>query len=133
MDAPNWWDDTKTPTRLGEETTTVWLACWEHGELRPFHDLPIFAWQQSSVAMRTALITEAAPYNEIPNEVIEACKEQLPAKGKWGVLLPLVRHPSGVWQGNTKDKNGNPDTFYYDSGQGLMSSKEYNLQEGQNQ
>ncbi len=133
LDAPNWWDDTKTPTRLGEETTTVWLACWEHGELRPFHDLSHFAWQQSSVAMRSALISEAAPDNEISNEVIEACKEQLPAKGKWGVLLPLVRHPSGIWQGRIKDQNGNPDTFYYHSEQGLMSSKEYNPQEGQHQ
>ncbi len=60
-------------------------------------------------------------------------QEQLPAKGKWGVLLPLLKDQSGIWQGNAKDKNGNPDTFYYHSEQGLMSSKEYNLQEGQDQ
>ncbi|MEN8168406.1 MAG: CRISPR-associated helicase Cas3', partial [Pseudomonadota bacterium] len=133
LDAANWWDEAKTPTRLGEESTTVWLARWVNGELKPFHDLPPFAWQQSSVAMRTALIAETGPNSEIPEEIINTCREQLPAKGKWGVFLPLLKSQSSVWQGNAKDKNGNPDTLYYDAEQGLMTSKEYNLQEGQNQ
>jgi CRISPR-associated endonuclease/helicase Cas3 len=127
---PNWWDDTKTPTRLGEETTTVWLARWEDGELRPLHDLPSFAWQQSSVAIRSALITETLPDDEISEEIIQACTEQLPAKGKWGILLPLARNPSGVYQAEVKDQNGIPAKFHYHHALGLMTAKEYNQLEG---
>jgi CRISPR-associated endonuclease/helicase Cas3 len=130
LDAANWWDEAKTPTRLGEETTTVWLAQWEEGDLRPLHDLPPFAWQQSSVAVRTALITEALPNEEIPDEIIQACREQLPAKGKWGVLLPLFESVSGSLQGRAKDQNGIPDIIHYHPELGLMTSKEFNQLEG---
>jgi CRISPR-associated endonuclease/helicase Cas3 len=130
LDASNWWDEAKTPTRLGEETTTVWLARWEDGELRPLHDLPPFAWQQSSVAIRSVLISEAAPTDEIPEMIIETCKDQLPAKGKWGVLLPLTGVPSGIYKAGVKDQNGIPDTFHYHPDLGLMTLKEYNQLEG---
>ncbi len=133
LDANNWWDEAKTPTRLGEETTTVWLARWEDGKLTPFHDEPPFAWQQSSVSMRTALINETAPNEEIPKETIESCLEQLPAKGKWGVLLPLARETSRFWNGYSKDINGNIVSFYYACREGLMTAKEYNHLEGHNQ
>ncbi|MCP5410524.1 MAG: hypothetical protein H6963_14700 [Chromatiaceae bacterium] len=125
LDAANWWDEAKTPTRLGEETTIVWLARWDSGELKPFHDQAPFAWQQSSVAMRTALIAEAVALPEIPTRIIESCREQLPAKGKWGVLLPLVREISAVWRGIAKDLKGDQITFFYDTTQGLMTAKEY--------
>lgn len=129
LDATNWWDEAKTPTRLGEETTTVWLARWEKGELKPLHDQPPFAWQQSSVAMRTALIAETASRPEIPDAVVEACHEQLPAKGKWGVLLPLIEDTPALWKGNAKDLNSNPAPFYYDSTLGLINEKEYKRME----
>ncbi|HXK56486.1 MAG TPA: CRISPR-associated helicase Cas3', partial [Gammaproteobacteria bacterium] len=75
IDTANWWDEAITPTRLGEETTTVWLARWEIGKLKPFHEQAPFAWQQSSVAMRTALLAETAPLPEIPSGVIDSCRE----------------------------------------------------------
>jgi CRISPR-associated endonuclease/helicase Cas3 len=130
LDAANWWDEAKTPTRLGEETTILWLAWWVDGELRPLHDLQHFAWQQSSVAIRSALIAEAVPNEVIPDAIIQTCTEQLPAKGKWGVLLPLHRHDSGILQGRIKDQNGIPDTLHYHPELGLMTSKEYNQLEG---
>ncbi len=133
LDASNWWDEAKTPTRLGEETTTVWLARWENGELKPFHDQQPFAWQQSSVAMRTALIDETSPNPEISEDIIQSCHEQLPANGKWGVLLPLVRETSRFWKGIAKDLNGNKATFYYACREGLMTAKEYNKMEEHNQ
>ncbi|MES9905177.1 MAG: CRISPR-associated helicase Cas3' [Sedimenticola sp.] len=125
-DTFTWWDEAITPTRLGEETTTVWLARWENGELKPFHNQPPFAWQQSSVSMRTALIAETAPNPAIPEEIVDACREQLPAQGKWGVLLPLVKEKPGIWSGVVKDLDDNKTTFYYDFRQGLMTTKEYN-------
>lgn len=130
VDAANWWDEAKTPTRLGEETTTVWLARWENDELKPFHDHPPFAWQQSSVAMRTALIAEAVLDLEIPEGIIASCREQLPAKGKWGVLLPMIEGRAGVWQGSVKERKGNQSMVYYHADQGLMTAKEYNPTDG---
>ena len=118
-DAVNWWDDTKTPTRLGEETTTIWLTRWENGELKPFHNSPPFAWQQSSLSIRTALIAEAAPDASIPEEAIALCRETLPAKGKWGVLLPLVFSDDGEWQGGVKDGRGKLEVYRYQIDIGL--------------
>ncbi len=124
LDANNWWDEAKTPTRLGEETTTIWLARWENGELKPFHDQQPFSWQQSSVSMRTALINETAPNPEIPEEIIKACFEQLPANGKWGVLLPLVRELNGYWHGIALDKHNKKQSFFYCRNNGFITEKE---------
>ena len=124
VDAANWWDETRTPTRLGEETTTVWLARWENGELKPFHDQPPFAWQQSSVSMRTALITEAASIFEIPEKVTQSCLKQLPAKGKWGVLLPMKRNSKGYWQGIALGKDKKSITIFYSRNDGVTLGKE---------
>ncbi|MBA1333475.1 hypothetical protein QQ73_21350, partial [Candidatus Endoriftia persephone str. Guaymas] len=88
-DAWNWIDDAKTPTRLGEESTTVWLARWRERRLEPWCDEGDFRWQRSSLSLRSALISESIPNDEITQSAIDACLESLPAKGKWGVLLPL--------------------------------------------
>ena len=130
LDAANWWDEALTPTRLGEETTTVWLARWENGKIIPFHEQAPFAWQQSSVTMRTALIAEAAPQPGIPVDVIESCQEQLPGKGKWGVLLPLVSKKTGLWKGVAQDLKGNQMAFFYDQKLGLMTAREHKRMDG---
>ncbi len=49
------WEDTVTPTRLGEPSTTVRLARWEGQRLRPWADGQ-FAWQLSQVQVRQAFI-----------------------------------------------------------------------------
>ena len=95
-----WWDEAKTPTRLGEETTMVYLAKWQDGVLLPWSDSKDHVWQLSAVSMRTYWIAAETTSAEVTQSDIDACKANLPAKGKWGVLLPLVQVSGGEWRGH---------------------------------
>ena len=48
-----WFDESKTPTRLGEDTKLVYLAKWENDLLAPWSDDEHHVWQNSAVSMRT--------------------------------------------------------------------------------
>lgn len=119
-----WWDDTVTPTRLGDPTTTVWMARWEDGQLKPWHNEGRFPWQQSSLSIRSELIEAPAATETIPQSAIDACQEKLPAGGRWGVLLPLVEQSDGAWVGQAVDGNGGQTIFRYSRNQGLITQKE---------
>ncbi len=123
-DAHNWGDDSKTPTRLGEETTTVWLARWDNRQLLPWSKEKEFAWQKSSLSIRSALISQALPADSVSQSEIEACTEGLPGKGKWGLLLPMSQQ-SGAWSGAALDQRSSKTTFYYKPEHGLITEKEW--------
>ncbi|USF87089.1 CRISPR-associated helicase Cas3' [Candidatus Endoriftia persephone] len=128
-DAWNWIDDAKTPTRLGEESTTVWLARWRERRLEPWCDEGDFRWQRSSLSLRSALISESIPNDEITQSAIDACLESLPAKGKWGVLLPLIEQSLGQWQGIVQDAKGDTSALYYNPETGLTTAREQQAME----
>ena len=115
-----WWDEAKTPTRLGEETTTVYLAKWEDGMLKPWRNDTNHAWQLSAVSIRTYWIDTEALNEEITQEHIEQCKAYLPVKGKWGVLLPLIKGLNGDWRGQALNKEKEVVHFIYDKEFGLV-------------
>ena len=93
-----WWDEAKTPTRLGDPTTTVWLARWRNNRLTPWIESGEFSWQQSSLSLRAAYVTEVHCPEVIPSAIYEACKATLPSNGQWGVLMPLIEVESGFWE-----------------------------------
>jgi len=124
-DENRWWDDAKVPTRLAEvETTTVYLARWNGMSLEPWINDGDHPWSRSAVQIRRDLAAGEAPTESISAEMIEACRERLPAKGKWGVLLPLVVAGDGCWKGFALNEKGGTMTFYYDPRQGLMREEE---------
>jgi CRISPR-associated endonuclease/helicase Cas3 len=115
-----WWDEAKTPTRLGEQTTTVYLAKWQDGHLTPWHSHEQHAWQLSAVSMRTYWIAEETTTAEITRELIDQCKATLPAKGKWGVLLPLTHISGDDWQGVASNEKKETVRFLYNEKFGLV-------------
>ena len=117
-----WWDEAKTPTRLGEETTLIYLAKWENGKLIPWSNELEHAWQNSAVAMRTYWVAKEATHDGIPLEHIGDCKNQLPAKGKWGFLLPLKRITKDKWQGCALNQKNEICYFQYSQRFGVMVS-----------
>lgn len=126
-----WWDEAKTPTRLGEPTTTVYLARWINNQLKPWSEGEM-AWQQSAVQIRTYYVAEEAPADDGLQKAIEITKEQLPAKGKWGVLLPLIPYEGETWQGRAKNEDGDLVPVYYNRELGLMREDELStLEEGE--
>ena len=88
----DWWSEAKTPSRLGEASTTVLLACWEGERLRPWikHDKESAAWAYSSVRVPARLIARRAEGSTSEREAaLQAIEAGLPGMGKWSVLLPL--------------------------------------------
>ena len=87
-----WLDEDIAPTRLGEPTTTLWLAHWEDGRLLPLHsDDPRDdrAWHLSSLTVRQSLVAAEIPPEGIDAETWAQHKAVLPGKGRWGVVVTL--------------------------------------------
>ena len=94
----DWWTEAKTPSRLGEASSTVTLARWADGQLRPWVDVP-HGWAYSSLRVAERLIASTAPVSDARLQAaIDATLTELPAQGRWSVLLPLTHTPQG-WVG----------------------------------
>ena len=56
-----WYEDHKVPTRLGDETQTLYLALWRDGELQPLRRDGTHCWEQSAVRVHAAYAQSLAP------------------------------------------------------------------------
>jgi len=119
-----WWDESITPTRLGEQTSSVYLARWEDGKLLPWFSDKHHPWPLSSVSMRRYWIAAEATMQGISLEQIEQYKATLPAKGKWGILLPLIQISEDNWQGVALNEKQETVYFIYNKNVGLMVDNE---------
>lgn len=99
----DWWSDAKTPSRLGEATSTVALGRWIDGRLRPWAE-PVsenHSWAYSSLRVAARLVDTEAPMPDPEQQAaIDAVRQALPAQGRWTVLLPLIER-DGRWIGDT--------------------------------
>lgn len=125
----DWWSDAKTPSRLGEATSTIALARWSDGRLEPWAQSPAHAWAYSSLRVAARLIdTEAPAADPALQAAIDAVRATLPAQGRWMVLLPLVEH-EGRWIGEAlaaPRRNEPPRRlrWIYDTERGLRQDKD---------
>ncbi len=119
----DWWTEAKTPSRLGDASSTVTLARWVNGRLQPWIDGP-HGWAYSSLRMAERLLAAAAPAADARHQAtLDATLTELPAQGKWAVLLPLALTPIG-WVGEAlaAPRNGQAPrrlTWRYDTQTGL--------------
>ncbi len=112
-DGINFWDDTRTPTRLGDESVTVRLARWENGVLKPWFKADCFAWELSQVNVSRRLI------NSELNSV-KVHKEQQPDKGRWSQLVILQTEGEHGY-GEALNSNGDIVRVIYDATVGLRA------------
>ena len=116
-----WRDEAEISTRLGEETKTIYLAKQKNGALRPWRGDSDYPWQHSSVSIRSFLIKEAAENPQIPKDRLEECRKSLPAEGRWGVLLPLVKaETKNDWTAEAINENGKSVQYVYNKNIGLI-------------
>ena len=119
----DWWSEAKTPSRLGEATSTVALARWVDGRLLPWVQRA-HGWAYSSLRMAERLIDDTAPDPDVRRQaVIEATCAELPAQGRWTVLLPMTETAQG-WVGDAlaaprKGQAPRRLTWHYDPQRGL--------------
>ena len=94
----DWWAEAKTPSRLGEASSTVTLARWQDDALRPWV-AGEHGWAYSSLRLAERLIAATAPAADARQQAtLDAVLATLPAQGRWMVLLPLALTPKG-WVG----------------------------------
>lgn len=117
-----WWDETVTPTRLGEPTVTLRLAKWENGELRPWVNAMKNSWSLSEVSVRQKKVKfEAKPNNPQLAEAIEKVKQKWPGYKKvFCILVPMVRTKEGHWIGEGLDGEKEPIELRYSARFGLQ-------------
>jgi len=124
-----WWEEARTPTRLGEDTQTVYLACLQDGQLVPKANTTRYPWQNSSMQVAIRLIGGEDSKTEADPD-INRIKEQLPAGGRWGTLLVLRETGHGdYWTATATDSHEDPITIYYSERLGLMTDAEYRDQQ----
>jgi CRISPR-associated endonuclease/helicase Cas3 len=119
------WNDINAPTRLGEETIRVVLAKWENGKITPWYADEKYPWPNSEVKVMSYILKSEKEVEDTElKEAIKICKENLPDKGKYSVLLPLVKNTNGNWIGTALDKKGNEMKYIYDANIGFRKIKE---------
>lgn len=114
-----WREDMKTPTRLGAMETTVRLATWDGTALAPWYLHEKFPWDMSQVSIRSGLVDREGIHSGTLGEEIARLKEQLPDKGKWSVLVPLIQGEDGRWRGEALNKRGDAVVVTYDRQRGV--------------
>ena len=138
-DVIDWWSEARTPSRLGEASTTVVLARWEGIELRPWveHDKAAAAWAYSSVRVPARLIAQRAD-GSTPRREDALCELEatLPGAGKWAVLLPLEQDSSGLWRGSArtaeaKHRPSKSSEWAYSASRGLTPSEEQHQEDSE--
>ena len=120
----DWWGESKTPSRLGEETMEVMLAKWVDGYLQRWAE---GVWTYSMVKVAARLLARVdAPSDAMQKKAYVHLQQTLPSQGKWCVLLPLTQRADGMWEGQAwtagNEKSGKqPElmTWLYDADFGL--------------
>ncbi len=119
------WNDINAPTRLGEETIKVVLAKYENGILHPWYSTGKHLWANSEIKVMSYILkSEKEVEDKILKQAIKTCKENLPDKGKYSLLLPLQENKNGNWIGTALDKKGNEVNCFYNTEIGFRKIKE---------
>ncbi|MGB0955905.1 MAG: CRISPR-associated helicase Cas3' [Panacagrimonas sp.] len=124
----DWWSEAQTPSRLGEPSSSVILARWDKGKLKPWAqgDYSLrHAWAYSCLRVAERLIAETAQDADVEKDkAILAALETMPNKGRWSVLLPLKETAEGfVGKAFNKPSCGEPKLtrWRYDPKLGLTT------------
>ncbi len=124
----DWWSEAKTPSRLGEASSSVVLARWHNGQLTPWVQRKN-GWAYSSLRMAERLIACTAEACDAGlRSAMAAALQTMPAQGQWGVLLALSPTPAG-WVGEAlaAPQRGQPARrlqWLYDERMGLRLAPE---------
>jgi CRISPR-associated endonuclease/helicase Cas3 len=121
-DHPGWDEDTRTPTRLGEEMTTLRLTRVTRDRLSPWcsDPDPHRAWALSEVAVRKHRVSDVpAPPEWLRPMAERVIREEWTRHDADKRLLPLVEQASGLWQAIVLGRRAEELTVTYTRSEGL--------------
>jgi CRISPR-associated endonuclease/helicase Cas3 len=125
-DRAHWQSDERTPTRLGEETTTVRLGRRRNGRIEPWADEGKgHPWARSELNVRAAKINGEANL-QVDGSAVGNAKEAMPDGGEWSVLVALdgpTKNEQGesVWTGAARNADGERMHVTYSAETGLRA------------
>jgi hypothetical protein len=78
----------------------------------------------SQVSLRSAVVhAEAEHVDPLLRAEIERLKASLSDKGKWSILVPLLRYVDGTWRGNALDNQGRTVVLSYNPAKGVTVTR----------
>jgi len=111
---PDWWADSKTPTRLGEPDISVYLARRDGGRLVPWYAAERHAWALSRLQIPCRHLAAGTQSAEV-----EVLRPSLPGKGRWCEVL-VLEPDGGRWIGEGSDADGKPVLLRYSAVDGIV-------------
>jgi CRISPR-associated endonuclease/helicase Cas3 len=114
------YDEARTPTRLGDETRVVRLAKWEGGQLTPWAEREANearAWRMSEIQIRAAKAEARGTYAREIEKAAATIENSWAGRARTALLLPLVVE-DGAWRGSLANGKGQtlPIGYHVDKG-----------------
>lgn len=114
-----WYEDYQVPTRLGDETLTLYLALWRDGELHPLCGAGSHCWERSAVSVRAEQAGAlAAEWQQRFGEAVQRLRSRYRLLEEPAFLVPLVEE-GGQLLAKIQDARGRLLEMRYDRGSGL--------------
>lgn len=120
-----WDEDVKLATRLGDDTHTVYLACWEDGLLRPWVNEGRYCWDLSSVRVSCKQLAQVAAVEDgALATALAKLREAEKLFDEYSVILPLTLFQNDIWTSYIIDSKENTVLVHYSTVLGLVIDKE---------
>ncbi len=117
--SPQWDEDVRIATRLGEESRTLYLARWENKQLTPWVNKGQYPWDLSSVKANKSQLEELALVDDNDlQKAIRQLREQNKLFDEFSFIVPLIQTES-IWQAKGITDNSKPVAITYNAQQGL--------------
>lgn len=114
-----WYEDDRVPTRLGDDSLTIYLAVWDGSTLNPLRATALHPWEESSVRIRAHHAETLAPaWEQRFATEIGRLRSRWPLLKAPAFILPLERI-NGVLTAEVLDSNRKQKTLWYSSNEGL--------------
>lgn len=115
----HWFEDDQVPTRLGDTSLTVYLACEINGELQPLRSDTGYAWENSALRIDQRHATALSPsWAQRFEPALHALRAQHRLLAEPAFILPLIEIDDR-WQGKVWDSKQEEQVFSYDALDGL--------------
>lgn len=116
------YDEARSPTRLGEDSRVVKLAKWQDGKLTPWADSDgdeTRAWRMSEIQLRAYKAHARGIYAPEIEKASETIEGAWLGRAQTALLLPLISQGE-YWSGSFINKDGKPIAIRYDALHGLQ-------------
>ena len=120
----SWDEDQRIPTRLSEDSVTVYLAVWHEGQLSPLVRAKKYAWDLSSVNIKAQQLSGLAELSKDLAAALKQLRDQEQGFNDYSFILPMLPVSDTQWQGQAVDANGKAISLTYCCQQGMLLGAE---------